>query len=157
MAGGEAGGKIGKQGWVTAHTRVAKPDSAGDYNDAMENVAVADSGSSQEEDEELERLALEWRSDSSTSNDTNGDGKIVMDKVWCNMTTCNVGFKYKCYFLQSVVVTTEKVLGVKVEQLHTKPLPQGRANRRIVVGTIFVFINVDFFRMSAFISVTIEF
>ena len=54
------------------------------------------------------------------------------------------------------MVAVEEVMGVKVE-LHTNPLPQGRANRRIVVGTIFVFINVDFFRVSAFISVTIEF
>ena len=56
-----------------------------------------------------------------------------------------MGYKYKYYsLLQSVAVIAEEVMEVKMEKLRTNPIPQGRANRRIVVGTIFVFINVDF-------------
>ena len=42
------------------------------------------------------------------------------------------------------MVAVEEAMGVKVE-LRTNPLPKGRANRRIVVGAIFAFINVDFY------------
>ena len=93
MAVGEPGGRIRRHGWITGHSGVVEPVAMGDYNDAIDSVAVADSSSSLEESQELEleRVALEWRSDSSiSSNDTNGDREVVMDKVWWNITTCNL-------------------------------------------------------------------
>ena len=91
MAVGEPGGRIRKQGWITGHSRVVEPEGIDDYNGASNDVAVADSSSSLEESAELEREALEWCSDSSNdSNDINGDREVVMDKVWWNITTCNL-------------------------------------------------------------------